>query len=422
MGEVLVVALTAAMILGVGLCARLTEGSWVAPAAFFSLLWAVVSLCAGLVFVGLDGIFAGLLWVLLAACAVYGGTLLCHAAPRPRSAPGELSPVLVLGRLPFLRGMAILSALAGAGEVIFLFWRQGFALRAVLSYAAIAQLTLANRSDFIYGDMTQSRMEWIVFLLLYLGALLGGVLFRLATSKVDRLLAVLPLAMLVIVFGLFGSRMGALYGGSFWVAAYLATSVLFGEGVNAPGPRLLLKVGLASALLLFGLSVGTQVLRYSMDSAAPERTTMLADGVSFFAAFGIWFQAHGPPFSDLLYGARTFRKVVSLVGIEHPPALSIDIGFTSSNIYTVFRDLIEDFGSFGAVLFLAGYGFLGRLAFTRVSRGHLGSVPLLTLVFAFALTSVASSIFFYTVTTVAVCLYFLYFAALARRQERESTA
>ncbi|HET8623229.1 MAG TPA: hypothetical protein VFM14_06680 [Gemmatimonadales bacterium] len=133
--------------------------------------------------------------------------------------------------------------------------------------------------------------------------------------------------------------------------------------------------------------------------------------VRLLAAFAIWFDQEGFRATDLDLGARTFRRIVEVVGITQPIAPAIEVGFTSSNIYTVFRDLIEDFGSVGAMLFVFVYGMVALLTFRRVTGGDLRAIPLLALVFAFAFTSFAIPMFLYTITTGAAVLLVLYFAS-----------
>ena len=137
-----------------------------------------------------------------------------------------------------------MAALAGVGEVVLLFARQDFSLSAALSYAVVAQVTEFNRAEYLSGAIDQGVAERLAFLCMYGGALFGGMLFRLSRSLLESILALTPLVLLLVVFGLYGSRMGALYGGSFWIGAYLATTILVGRGRATPSPtNRLAKIG-----------------------------------------------------------------------------------------------------------------------------------------------------------------------------------
>jgi oligosaccharide repeat unit polymerase len=406
--SLLLVAL-ACLPLAVGGFARMTERSWVAPSAFFGFLWGAVAVPAALVFGDVPGLASGLIWIFIASLAVWAGAL----AARPLSTWGteeRPEPEMMRMQLPGLRILPAFALVAGVLEIVFLFARRGFSLTSILSYVAIAQLTAANRSEYIYGDLQQGTLERVALLLLYCGTLFGGMLFRLRRSRLEGGLGLAPLLLTLLVFGLYGSRMGALYGGSFWVGSYLATTILAGDWTDLVGWRFLFRVGLVAGLLGFGFSVGTQVLRYSTSSRGFNWQSILGDGVSFVAAFGLWFKDHLLQASDFVWGGRVFRKLVAPFGLDQPIALEIDVGFTSSNIFTVLRDLIEDFGIVGAALFLFSYGFAGRVLFAHVARGGIRATGVLALVYAFALTSVAFSIFSYTITAAAVFGFMAYCA------------
>lgn len=396
---------------GIGILSRVTERSWVAPSTFWAFIWGAVSLPAAVVFPDTPGIDAALLWIFLACLMVWLGALAAHpftawgGEPRP-----QLSAIRT--QLPGLRLAVLISIAAGVGELLLQFSRQGFSLRSILSYAALAQISAANRSDYLGGEIQQGLAERIAFLCLYAGTLFGGSLFRLSRGRWERILCVLPLLLLLITFGLYGSRMGVLYGGSFWVGAYLATSILVGNWRDIIGWQFLVRVGLIAGGLGFGVSVGTMVWRYSLYYDTLNWQKMLGDGVSFVAAFGIWFKDHQVQVSDFLWGGRLLRKLVAPLGIDIPIALEINVGFTSSNIFTILRDLIEDFGTVGALLFLFLYGMAGRTIFSRLTRGQVRSLGALTLVYAFALTGIAFSIFSYTVTGAAI-LGFIGYTAVA---------
>lgn len=320
-------------------------------------------------------------------------------------------------RLPFLRLFSLVAIVTGLAEIVYMFARQGFSLRSVLSYAAIGQLTSMNRSEFVYGDQQQTIPEQIGFLCLYFGALTGGLVFKFGAHRLDRLIGVLNLLLPAIVFTLFGSRMGLLYGGSFWVSSYLSARI-FGSNRDADG-RFLLRVGGLAAVLLVGVQMLVQVVRYSTERDPVPLFRMLADPFGFLAAFGQWFNHAGWQFSGFTVGARTFRRIVALVGIAQPPLPEVGVGFTSSNIYTVLRDLIEDFGTVGALLVLFAYGYASRLAHVRARAGDPRYIGVLSLAFAFTLTSFSVSIFFYSVTALAIFAFVVYCFVFARAGDPE---
>lgn len=405
------VVLLGGLTIAIASAARFTERSWLSPAAVFALLWGGYVVAAAGFFTDPEVVLSGILWVLLAAAAVYAGSLFARmtVASRGLAEIPMLADPLRVPVYPHLRAFGILTALIGFAEIYYLFARQGHSLTGLISFAVIAQLTADNRAAYGYGDLQQGVLERLVFAILYAAPLFGGVLFRAARSAADKALAVLQLLLPVVVLALYGSRMGALFGGSFWVASYLAAIVAEKHAGERPGARTLVRILAVAAAVLLGFSAAAQGLRYTATVQHLDWLTILADPFGFLAAFGVWFDQEGGRWLNFFAGARTFRRVVEVFGISQPFAPEIYVGFTRSNIYTVLRDLIEDFGSVGALVFLFAYGVVGTVAFERLAQGNLRYFPLLTLVFAFALTSFANSIFLYTVTAAAVVAFFGYF-------------
>jgi hypothetical protein len=304
--------------------------------------------------------------------------------------------------------LLIICLLVGVGEIVVLFSRRGYSLTNAITFSAIAQVTIANRSELYADTLQQSFAEWLVYLVLYGSTLLGGVHFRLSRGWGDRLLGLSAPVMLSLVFGLYGSRFGALFGGAFWVSAYLAASVLTAPEETIYPPRRVAGVVLAGAVLLLGFSILTQLVRYSSNMQAVGWRSVLADGFDYTAALGIWMDDRGWVGTDLTAGARAFTRLVQLAGIRADPLPAIPVSFTSSNIYTVHRDLIEDFGTLGSLVVLAGLGYIARVSYNWLRTGHTAALPLLAGIYGFLLTMPAVGIFFYTAPTLALAGFALY--------------
>jgi oligosaccharide repeat unit polymerase len=273
----------------------------------------------------------------------------------------------------------------------------------MVSFAVIAQISSQERIARYESLVETSIAMRFGFVGMMLACLYGGVLFRMSRDKLDRLLAVLTIGSIAFVYTMQGSRMGVLYGGSFWVAAYLATHV-FMTGARPGSDRAVLMAGLATVVILIGLSTVAMVVRYTATDDV-DWQVILADPFTFVGVFGIWFDQTGFTSDNLLYGARVFRRIFEAFGVVPDIQPAIPIGYTSSNIYTVFRDLIEDFGSIGALGMMFFYGFLARIAFAATASGRAAVLPWLGFIYAFALTSFASGMLSYTTSTVAILFF-----------------
>jgi oligosaccharide repeat unit polymerase len=286
-------------------------------------------------------------------------------------------------------------------------------------YAVIAQVSALNRAEAYQGESGTTVLQRLAFVAMFLGAIYGGLLFRLAQRRRDRALGLGTLLVVSTLHALYGSRMGVLYGGALWLAAYIAAHVAMSDPRRGVDARFLVRLGTAAIVILLGLSTLTQAVRYS---ATQELNwfKMISNPFSFIVAFGIWFDRHGLDQISPLYGARMFRRIYEFVGIRYELQPAITVGFAESNIYTIFRDLIEDFGVAGSLCVTTLFGFIGRLSFAATIDGRIRALPWLVIVYGIAMTSFAWGLLSYTTPAVAVVGFILTFRLLPPIVEGEA--
>jgi oligosaccharide repeat unit polymerase len=398
----------------IALLGRVQDRSWVSPASLFALIWAAY--IPTLLFFVPDPkpYVAGMVWILASVAVAWIGSAIAGVL---------FPPVRVRKVAPSPRAVAILKQLVrwpiaiGLADAVWLFAQRGFSLRDLFSFTAIMLVSSANRGEAYAGESGTPILERFAFTAMYLGALYGGVLFRLSEERRDKLLAFSTLLVLILINTLHGSRFGSIYGGAFWLSAYLAAHVALSDPKKGVGSGFLLRFAMAGVVIVFVFSVVTMMVRYTIfsgENANPVAWSyMLVDPFGFVAAFGAWFGQSGMHPDGPLFGARVFRRIALMWGKEYPLYDAVDVGFTTSNVFTVFRELIEDFTLWGSLELLLFYGFLGRVAFWATMREHSRTaIPLLAVVYILAFTSVATSAFAYTTIAAAALLFVVTFIVL----------
>ena len=395
------IILLAVLMWTVGLLVRVGDRSWVTPAALFALIWAFYTPTVLFFVPSAQPFIRGAVWITLSVAVVaLGAVIAAMLLPPPRGFSPRRPGVRAL---PVLRKMIWLSVIAGLVESVILFLERGVT---TVRLATLMAVSAANRGDNYAGEAETGLLERLTIIVLYLGALYGGTLFRLSGEKRDRILGVAGLIALVLINTLHGSRFGSIYGGGFWLSAYLATHVALSDPVEGVKSQFLFRFGITGVAIVLGFSIITMGIRYQMWSGADNTVGwwyIFSDPFGFVAAFCRWFNDYHYAAPEL--GARMFRRIPGLWGRDYPLYLPIDVGFNSSNVFTVFRELIDDFTPFGALEFLLFYGFAARIAFWAAMRNNRVAVPFLAICYGFALTSVASSAFAYTTILAAMLIF-----------------
>lgn len=221
----------------------------------------------------------------------------------------------------------------------------------------------------------------------YIAAVLGGVYFATARRFWYRVLAFTPLFTSFWVVLFVTTRTVFLMALVCWASGYLAVSLILPPEIKKSNFRFL---SVVAALLLLALVPGmvyVQMLRYSISDFSnffPQMRFLLIDVMNFLVPFSEWLSTFMSSAYDLpTLGRYSFAGPLNLLGVqERMPGLFADhvllaMGRTS-NLYTFFRYIIEDWGLVGSVLWFFGWGFISGVSFMGTLRGHALSIPVLS--------------------------------------------
>jgi oligosaccharide repeat unit polymerase len=370
------------LILGQAYMVRRYVGTWLFPACLFGLFW------FGYTFVPLAILFwvpvqpYATAFILLCTVAFSIGSLAFDwKTAFRRNAQKRETAALVYGSA-FLKRVFYLSTFLSLVFLTLNLFAQGFSL--VDLFFNLYSSAAAYAALHFSGDLKDTTFDQLSMVFAYLGSILGGFLFPCLSAKTERR---------VIVFFSF------------------LPSTLVAVTQSAKGLLFLCIVFFCAGLLVYRVSAGRLCLfeKGSIKSltlciAAPipivtiaflgrglskiEDVGQLAQQlVSYFTsyscghlyAFSDWFAFVIGRHSELSYtregtsyGFYTFAALVARMGIHKvvPPGVYDDYytygDLLTSNIYTMFRGLILDFGFVGSVLFMLAAGFLLHWTFRRM--------------------------------------------------------
>jgi oligosaccharide repeat unit polymerase len=201
-----------------------------------------------------------------------------------------------------------------------------------------------------------------------------------------------------------------------------------GDQVVTRSWRALTVAVLAAFIPLF---VFIQVGRYGYSPDNPSQvnevlTILRLHAVGHLAAFSNWFAHGGWASTNLTFGTQTLSGLFDAAGLKARPAgvyaenVYLAPG-VYSNVYTMFRGLIEDFTAGGALMILLVGGFFAGLAFARVQQRRIGYVPMLSAFFAITLWSFVVNLFIYN-TVLGAWLLFAAYVFVAQKRGRAAAA
>jgi len=148
-GNWLLLFIIGLLLLAFALFARVQQGSWLAPGAFFALYWAVFVLLTLIIAPDFDVRPEGLLWILFSVFAVYIGSVIGLGKMLFKTVPSSERQTKIKNlstyrksnlNFPWLKQLVFLCSILGFGGVIILVLSAGFDISSLFSIESISKM------------------------------------------------------------------------------------------------------------------------------------------------------------------------------------------------------------------------------------------------------------------------------------------
>ena len=318
----------------------------------------------------------------------------------------------------------VASGLAGATAAYMTIRTNGFNLSSVLSLGGLFQVGNSASAQRYSTAPHQAFLPSLLLMVTYVGALTAPRwLLCSAPSRFRRAKAALPILGATLYGAVSTARAAMVISAVLWAGSYLTSRSLLGRPVRlrmATVARIV--IGVAAGIVLF---LGIAYIRIGGPSAhgsqkVPTKVESYAFG--YLPAFSAWqssletpsfvFVSQGERWGDLTFNGVTKLVIHNSIDDEpYPEFFTVDKQGDTTNIYTFFRGLIEDFGIFGAIFLMFLAGFIGTRSYeTMNSYRTIGSYVTTTVITSSILFTNHLPSFFFT----NICAAFLVDAVLIR--------
>lgn len=254
--------------------------------------------------------------------------------------------------------------------------------------------------QYLMQDLNDTRLRYQIFLPFnYLAPLVGGIYLASGPWKKRWKLAAISLLPETLTCLVGSGRSGLITMIAFFCSGYFPIAILFTRGQFKLFTKRNIAAGSALAAVVFLLSLVTTHFRSVTETGMPTREVVeyrdaldrealqnswkaIAHGYSGgVPAFSIWFRRvwDGETRTNSSYGAFFVVGPLNFFEImDRLPMDSVEVEpgvFT--NVYTMFRPMIDEFTLFGCVPALFALGVLGGWVYQSVANGSLLRIPLL---------------------------------------------
>lgn len=290
---------------------------------------------------------------------------------------------------------------------------------AILGQPAVDSYSLSRSAALLhfqneYTPPLVTRLSWSV---LFASAFVAGFLHRNAGDAALRWLRWSSFVFAILFTLTLTAKTTLLITMLFWIAGYFCTAAL--SSVNErritkelTGARV---IAMLASVVVF--SFVSLAWRYGLDIrslSGDDKALLMSRFLSYISghavAFSAWFEERG---QYIFLGdwslARTFAGFVDAIGFVRRSAGiytdSVSYGADlRSNVYSVWRGLIEDFGIVVTVMLVASSGFVFERCFWRARRGGVTLAYALGWYYCFIGWSFVVSVFAYNTVLLALVL------------------
>lgn len=391
------------------------EGTWISPASLFSLLWTFFITFS--VILAPEYYFSplALLYILSILLTYFVGNKLYYLLPSNFFIPlfSRQNNYLLINQ-KFLLIYILFACVAAFSSIVLLISGSGFNVKDIFSMESY--ITIASGlSEKRYAGESEPFGTVILLGIGFSGNLAGGLLFAFSKNKLYKIFSTLSLIPVLIYTIIYTTRAAFLFGAIFFISSYLSAIVFLKKDNTVIFTLKNMLFLISGCIFVFVLFIGTQLARMEVRELSISETVRIFNHIksSFvgnISPFSIWFDLTDfkQPAS---FGAYSLAGLFEKLGISRRDigvfAESFDVSnsFNYTNIFSLFRVIIEDFSFIGSYLFFLFFGFFSNWIYHQVKSGNLIFIAVLSPIFAFLLWSFIVSIFAYNTIIFAFLLF-----------------
>lgn len=280
---------------------------------------------------------------------------------------------------------------------------KGFSLINILDITSFMEMSHQNSIDRYSGESTGGLLSKILGINSLACPFVGGLLY-LGFPKKHYLsyISLLP----AILSGLSqGAKMGIITSIFMWIIGYLISAQLFNIKIKFSLKKfLIISIVFIAFILLMGLVMIFRIGDFNETAINDVIGKSVSYMLAHLPAFDIWYSNQHESFGNYTMGAKLIYGISNILGIlkredgvyTEMTVVSIDGDVT--NVYTVFRFFVEDFGTIGSLLFLFILGCIIRTIHECFKRRIYiyWSTTLMTFIYFFISWSFVTSVLAYT--------------------------
>lgn len=291
-----------------------------------------------------------------------------------------------------------------AASVFYLAHKFGFSAGSFDDAESLmTQMNSISSSRYSGGDYYLPIFNRLVNTLVYAACGLEGYFICRKKNKLFFLNLLLLMGQTIIT----NTKATIVFGLAFWMGGYLTGYHFFDKKIAIK--KVLLVLSAIIGFLAFTIVVNYYRHLGSFTLKEEMEKVLTAYVIGPYSAFSMWFSSNPRPPLDM--GMNTFSCVFQWMGVsQHQNGEFISSDDVVTNVYTIFKHLINDYSYVGAVVFIGFVGLLAAISERKISQKSFPDVGISIVITSMVLVSFFSSLFRYSTNLIA-CIIIICFTS-----------
>jgi oligosaccharide repeat unit polymerase len=277
----------------------------------------------------------------------------------------------------------------------------GINLSSLFNLGSLATINNEIAVNRYTGELFATAVSQSLLIFVYLSPLIGGLLYNYAGTTKNKIICISSILPALLLLLINNEKAGLISVIILWFSSFMSGYLVKYGTFPRPKKKSYLLLFTIFVIVMFIL-ISSMVLRIgevtttSIDAAVNKLYSSYALGQ--MPAFDKFFNSQSGFINQLSFGKYTFYSVFDFLKISNRvPGVYNDFfvyGSTNTNVYTYFRGLISDFGSFGALFMLYILGLMTGLSYRNIKLKSSGKLALPT----FTITAVLSFLLYFIIS------------------------
>lgn len=344
------------------------------PSVLIQCFFSIQIILALIIFKEYSFDFYGIMWILGALFFFSLGGLFAKIILKNRRETCNKKYKFVIKR-DIAKNIMIISIILGSLYFLELLVKNGLSINILFNFETLLEVNNQMAINRYTQNVSVSPISRVFLVFIYFSPLIGGFNINYFQEKRMKFLCILTLIPALLIIATQNTKATWASSIILFISGYLTSAIKQFNGL----PKLSFKkiktiiISSITFLLVIYLSMMLRLGKFDFSIIETINKKFVLYALGHIVAFSSWF-TNNIGFIEYSLGLKTFYGIADFIGIaDRAQGIYTDYVFWgewNTNVYSIFRSLLEDFGPYLGIVIMLFYGFVVSYYFYIVKKSE----------------------------------------------------